>query len=272
MRLRVQYELSITKIETTAIMKFIRIVFFVFCLLVILFNPSLGQEVQKINSLENNSSYPKPLNMPEVQRLIGYPKEALAKGVQGEVVFKVFVDETGKYVKHEIISEGNSILLEACEEHVSKLVFTPATNSKGEKIKSSVSIPFNFKLLNTPTNGGDISIEMKEAWGQEAFEKGNYEKALEHYKWAFNKKKNHVFAYLMMGACYNYLDHPWTISTFSRSLKMIRKLKKKNPQEFKKQNPNLGRALKVMEEIKEKNEDQELENLLTEIISEIKDE
>ncbi|MCB0836385.1 MAG: TonB family protein [Bacteroidetes bacterium] len=90
---------------------------------------------------------PKPLNMAEVRKAIGYPEEAIAKNVEGTVVVRVLVDKEGKYVKHTIVKKLYPPLAEAVEAQVSKLTFSPAMLN-GEPIMFWVNIPFAFKLLN----------------------------------------------------------------------------------------------------------------------------
>ncbi len=90
---------------------------------------------------------PKPVNMADVQKLIGYPQIARDAGIEGNVVVRVLVDKRGNYDKHKIITQVHPILTKAVEEHINKLQFTPAIQG-GKPIKFWVNIPFNFKLLN----------------------------------------------------------------------------------------------------------------------------
>jgi protein TonB len=90
---------------------------------------------------------PKPVNMGDIQKLIGYPQIARDAGIEGNVVVRVLVDKNGNYSKHKIITQVHPILTKAVEEHIRKLKFTPAIQG-GKPIKFWVNIPFNFKLLN----------------------------------------------------------------------------------------------------------------------------
>jgi protein TonB len=90
---------------------------------------------------------PVPINLEEVKGLIGYPQVARDAGIQGRVVIRILVDETGKYRKHRVINTVHPILTQACEEQIKKLAFTPAIQG-GKPIKFWVNVPFNFILMD----------------------------------------------------------------------------------------------------------------------------
>jgi hypothetical protein len=92
---------------------------------------------------------PKPLNMEEVKRMIGYPPIAREAGIRGKVVVRVLVDQQGQYVKHEVIKDPHPILTNAV---TSKLHFISWTQGKmdGEPVKVWVTIPFQFTLSGDP--------------------------------------------------------------------------------------------------------------------------
>ena len=90
---------------------------------------------------------PKPINMREVQREIGYPKELRTEGIQGDVFIKVMVNSEGEYVKHEVVSSPNDKLTAAVEAHIDKIRFNPVEKD-GKKVSFWATIPFRFKLLN----------------------------------------------------------------------------------------------------------------------------
>lgn len=87
----------------------------------------------------------KPVNMDEVKKLIGYPPLAKQAGIQGKVVLRIKVDETGSYVKHVVQKSANDILLNAVEAQVKNLKFTPAIQG-GKPIAQWITVPFDFKL------------------------------------------------------------------------------------------------------------------------------
>ncbi|MEM6805223.1 MAG: TonB family protein, partial [Bacteroidota bacterium] len=90
---------------------------------------------------------PEPQNISEIRNAIGYPEEAINENIEGTVVVRVLVDETGKYVKHEIVKEIHPALAKAVGDQVANINFTPA--QQGEKaVKYWVNLPFPFKLVN----------------------------------------------------------------------------------------------------------------------------
>lgn len=105
------------------------------------------EQEPNINDFIFAEEEPKPVNMGDIQKLIGYPQIARDAGIEGNVVVRVLVDKAGNYNKHKIITQVHPILTKAVEEHIQKLKFTPAIQG-GKPIKFWVNIPFNFKLLN----------------------------------------------------------------------------------------------------------------------------
>jgi len=100
-----------------------------------------------INAFVFAEEEPKPINMADIQKAIGYPQIARDAGIEGSVVVRVLVNEVGRYSRHKVINQVHPILTKAVEEHVGKLRFTPAIQG-GKPIKFWVNIPFAFKLLN----------------------------------------------------------------------------------------------------------------------------
>jgi protein TonB len=62
--------------------------------------------------------------MVEHKSLPQYPKEALAKGIQGDVVFKVVVDENGKISRSELV-KGDPSLVAASKAALEDYRFHP---------------------------------------------------------------------------------------------------------------------------------------------------
>ncbi|MDX1907279.1 MAG: TonB family protein [Bacteroidia bacterium] len=90
---------------------------------------------------------PKPVNMDDIKKLVGYPPIARDAGIEGQVVVRILVDKKGNYSKHRIINQVHPVLAKAVEEHIAKLRFTPAIQG-GKPIQFWVNIPFNFRLIN----------------------------------------------------------------------------------------------------------------------------
>lgn len=100
-----------------------------------------------INAFIFAEEEPKPVNMGDIQKAIGYPQIARDAGIEGNVVVRVLVDELGRYKRHKIINQVHPILTKSVEKHINKLKFTPAIQG-GKPIPFWVNIPFNFKLIN----------------------------------------------------------------------------------------------------------------------------
>lgn len=62
--------------------------------------------------------------MVEHKTLPQYPKEALLKGIQGDVVFKIAVDENGKIVRSQPVG-GDPLLVAASKEALQDYRFHP---------------------------------------------------------------------------------------------------------------------------------------------------
>lgn len=88
---------------------------------------------------------PKPINMGEVRKAIGYPPVAREANIQGQVMLRILVDEKGNYMRHIVSKAAHPLLQLEVEKHVHELRFTPNLQN-GKPIKCWVNIPFNFKL------------------------------------------------------------------------------------------------------------------------------
>lgn len=93
----------------------------------------------------NLEKEPKPVNMDELSRLIGYPPLAKQGEIQGKVVLRVKVDANGNYVKHVVLRSDHGILLSAVAQNISNLICTPGIQA-GKPIPVWLTIPFNFVL------------------------------------------------------------------------------------------------------------------------------
>jgi protein TonB len=103
--------------------------------------------IPDINAFVFVQEEPKPVNMDDIRKAIGYPQIARDAGIEGTVVIRILVDEYGNYKKHKVTKQEHPILAKACEAQVGKLKFTPAIQG-GKPIKFWVNIPFKFTLLN----------------------------------------------------------------------------------------------------------------------------
>jgi protein TonB len=90
---------------------------------------------------------PEPINLNEIKRAIGYPKEAMDFSMEGNVFFKVLVDEQGNYLKHITLKKSNAIFERACDRHLKSIKFKPGKMGDNA-VKVWVVIPFKFSLNN----------------------------------------------------------------------------------------------------------------------------
>lgn len=95
-------------------------------------------------SLEKVDVMPKPTNMMEIRQLMGYPKSAAEKGIEGRVLVEILVDPDGK-VAEAYVKEGPQELIPGVADHLDKLTFEPAIKD-GKAVASKVVLPFSFKL------------------------------------------------------------------------------------------------------------------------------
>lgn len=89
---------------------------------------------------------PLPVNLDQVKGLIGYPKAAKERGIEGTVQLRVLFDEKGNYVRHVVVNDPSPILTRAVEAHVSKLIYVPPSRDE-RPVAAWVDIPFQFMLL-----------------------------------------------------------------------------------------------------------------------------
>mgnify|MGYP001168729227 CR=1 FL=1 len=88
---------------------------------------------------------PRPVNVEQVGKMIGYPDKAWRAGIQGQVVLRVWISDTGHYERHEGVHSDHPLLRMACEVHLPLLRFEPAMKS-GLAVPSEMEIPFMFSL------------------------------------------------------------------------------------------------------------------------------
>jgi TonB family protein len=70
-------------------------------------------------------AYPELLNRDYVAKRIGYPKEARAQKIEGKVIVKILVDETGHVARYQFLEERHPLLRDAVEAHVEEFLFKP---------------------------------------------------------------------------------------------------------------------------------------------------
>ncbi|RMG65662.1 MAG: TonB family protein [Bacteroidetes bacterium] len=88
---------------------------------------------------------PQPTNLQEIREALGYPEPARKAGIEGQVILRVWVDESGRYVRHEVEESNHPLLHIPCELFAPYLDFRPAL-TRGEPVPGTVAIPFTFRL------------------------------------------------------------------------------------------------------------------------------
>jgi TonB family protein len=82
------------------------------------------------------------LGMTDHKVLPQYPKNALMKGIQGDVVFNIVVDESGKIVSSTVVS-GDPLLVAASEDAIRQYHFRPyAVEGSPVRVKSQLGFHF----------------------------------------------------------------------------------------------------------------------------------
>lgn len=90
---------------------------------------------------------PKPVNMEELKKLIGYPAMAIEAEIEGKVVVRVYVDKFGDYKKHIVLKDPHPLLTHAVESKIKNLKMTPGIQG-AKPIPVWVTLPFEFTLMN----------------------------------------------------------------------------------------------------------------------------
>jgi outer membrane biosynthesis protein TonB len=82
-----------------------------------------------------------------------YPEEALKKEMQGDVIFKVVVDENGKIVRNEPTS-GNPLLIAASQDALRDYTFRPyQVDGTPVRVESKLGFHFSLAKDGDTTNG-----------------------------------------------------------------------------------------------------------------------
>jgi protein TonB len=87
------------------------------------------------------------LGLVEHKTMPVYPDEALKKGIQGDVIFKIDVDETGK-VKASVPGEGDPLLIAASKEALRTFRFRPYLLN-GTPVRVQSQLGFHFAMAKT---------------------------------------------------------------------------------------------------------------------------
>lgn len=167
---------------------------------------------------------PVPLNIEEIQKKIGYPIQALNRGIEGGVVARILVGKTGEYVKHELLGVYKPFLSEQVSHYVQELKFTPAIKD-GDSIEFWVNVPFyfkppnNFEYIPFPIYPNHVMEDFDRA--QTLFEHEYYSVARQMYIRKLKGYSTCVPALLMKGICEYYIGSRRSKSSFKMAYKYL---------------------------------------------------
>ncbi|MEL6654149.1 MAG: energy transducer TonB, partial [Bacteroidota bacterium] len=83
-----------------------------------------------------------PQNMEDILDQIPYPQTAQKLEIEGEVRFRIWLNEEGKYVRHEVI-ESLPYLTRLCELSLPEVQYVPV-RMNGELVSFQTEISFRF--------------------------------------------------------------------------------------------------------------------------------
>jgi protein TonB len=88
---------------------------------------------------------PQSINMDEIKRRIRHPQLAKESGIQGKVIVRVLINKQGKYERHIVLKSPRPLLLQAVEQGLPNIEFTPGIQGN-KPVPVWVTIPFDFRL------------------------------------------------------------------------------------------------------------------------------
>jgi protein TonB len=93
------------------------------------------------------------LGLVEHKTLPVYPEEAMRKGIQGDVVFKVSLDESGKMVSRALVG-GDPLLVPASVDALRNTRFRPyVLNGTAVSVESQLGFHFSVEKNAGGVNG-----------------------------------------------------------------------------------------------------------------------
>ena len=84
------------------------------------------------------------IGMTDHKVLPQYPKDALIKGIQGDVVFNIVVDESGKITSSKLVS-GDPLLVAASKDAIRQYSFRPY-KVDGNAVRVESQLGFHFTV------------------------------------------------------------------------------------------------------------------------------
>ncbi len=120
------------------------VVFLLCSLAVCIAQENAGTQSQVPAASQQTVSVPasEMIGMVDHKVLPQYPKAALMKGIEGDVVFNIVVDKSGKIVSRKLVS-GNPLLVAASEDAMRQYHFRPYTVD-GNPVRVKSQLGFHF--------------------------------------------------------------------------------------------------------------------------------
>ena len=93
------------------------------------------------------------LGLVEHKTMPVYPDEAMSKGIQGDVIFRIEVDETGK-IATSLPGEGDPLLITAGKDALRTFRFRPyLLNGTSVRVQSQLGFRFSLEKTADGVNG-----------------------------------------------------------------------------------------------------------------------
>jgi protein TonB len=93
------------------------------------------------------------LGLVEHKTMPVYPDEAMSKGIEGDVIFKIEVDETGKITSSVPVGDSDPLLLAASKDALRTFKFRPFLLN-GTPAKVQTQLGFHFSVKKTADGAG----------------------------------------------------------------------------------------------------------------------
>ncbi len=178
-------------------------------------------------NIEDVGEEPQILNKEEYIRLTGYPKRALKKKIEGDVILYVEIDRKGRVSQYDIPNRDqvHPILSLACETHIRKLKFSPARDHQGNPLPFCLNIPYSFHIK-------DVVFQQYQM-ANINYVAAQYKEAIKLYEKVLDLEEENLLATIMKGASYVHVGNPYASQYFKQAISLIQDLVENDPEEWK---------------------------------------
>lgn len=125
------------------------------------FNDNIDYEESDYLSIEDDDNIKGDFDISKIATLAKYPELAKNLGIEGKVIFDVYINSQGKVANIELQNEANQMLVEAAKKAIYDFKDYPIKLKDNNPQKYKLSIPFTFKLdkATTKTKFKEIEID-----------------------------------------------------------------------------------------------------------------